>query len=560
MSHTRIVLPLAGLLCCLLLPAQLAAEVRTLDPARGETLAGALSKLRPGDVAVLKSGYHGEISIDGRRCDPPITVTAAPGESPALGRLMVKSSSGWTFRGLTISPSLVPGGGKRGTIVNLGQRHGKPSSKLVIEDCFIYDELDASGWDAQRWAKACSGITLDHQGTGLIARNNHVLNIRFGINLSGPGCIAEGNVVENFSGDGMRVVYHDQTAQFNLIKNCYNVDDNHDDGIQTFLHHKGTGTVKNAKILHNFILQRERESQPFHGSLQGIGFFDGPLINYRVEGNVVAVSAYHGIALYDAQGCTITGNTVFDPWKGQAWIRIDGKKKQQKDNTVTGNRCPTYKIKSPGLTEADNVGCSKAELEAAQKQLLAEINRRYGPRHPISGLPRMGADGMGVEPQGYAPYRGEDDDAGSGDEPRRERSAKADTMAMVATEEALSRFNLALHARVLDAASGRRPPRFHAKALGGAEVELRGLHGETLTLYHLGTGADMQLGVWSQLTPEERAELALGSLRPGEEADRALAAFWCRVAGDRSEAQAQLAQCTGAFRDEHDAAFVPAAE
>ena len=171
--------------------ASLAAEVRHLDPAAGATLAGELSRLRPGDVAMLHDGYHGEITISDRDCDPPITVIAAPGERPGLGRLTVKSSSGWTFRGLTISPSLVPDGkGGRGTIVNLGQRHGGPSSRLVIEDCFVYDELDASTWDAQRWVKASSGITLDHRGTGLIARNNHVLNVRFGINLSGPGCIA----------------------------------------------------------------------------------------------------------------------------------------------------------------------------------------------------------------------------------------------------------------------------------------------------------------------------------------------------------------------------------
>jgi hypothetical protein len=37
--------------------------------------------------------------------------------------------------------------------------------------------------------------------------------------------------------------------------------------------------------------------------MQGIGFFDGPLVNFTVEDNVVCSETWHGVALYDAQGC-----------------------------------------------------------------------------------------------------------------------------------------------------------------------------------------------------------------------------------------------------------------
>jgi len=272
----RHLLPLVVVLVGAAVLGSLDAAVHRSDPAKGQTLASTLPKLRPGDAAVLATGYHGEIEIRGRRCDPPITVTAAPGETPSIGWLTVTSSSGWTFQGLTISPSLSPEPDRRGTIVSLGHRRGRDSTGLVLADCLIYSVLDASAWTVADWNELpCDGIRLDHGGTGNVARNNHVLNTRHGIVVANSDNLAEGNIVENFSGDGMKVTYHHAIARHNVIKNCYNVNDHHDDGIQCFLHHRGTGTVEGVQIVGNVIIEREWEGQPHPGPLHGIGVFDG---------------------------------------------------------------------------------------------------------------------------------------------------------------------------------------------------------------------------------------------------------------------------------------------
>src|SRR5690606_33111214 len=102
--------------------------------------------------------------------------------------------------------------------------------------------------------------------------------------------LCEGNLVSDFSADGIRITRDGITVQHNVIKNgCCSAadgDDNHDDAIQCFLFNKGTGTVRNAVVRGNVIVNRDGSDQKFPASIQGIGFFDGPLVNFVVEDNV----------------------------------------------------------------------------------------------------------------------------------------------------------------------------------------------------------------------------------------------------------------------------------
>ena len=65
----------------------------------------------------------------------------------------------------------------------------------------------------------------------------------------------------------------------------------------------------------NILIMREDDAQPWPATMQAIGFFDGPLIGFRVEGNVILTSHWHGVSLYDAQGCNILRNVVYTRWK-----------------------------------------------------------------------------------------------------------------------------------------------------------------------------------------------------------------------------------------------------
>jgi len=400
-------LSLVSLWLILLLGPTATAAVHVLDPTTGGTLAGAVSAglLHAGDTAVLRSGYHGAVTLSGDNAEL-ITITAAPGQTPQLSRLVISQGSKWLVRGVVISPSFAAEPYK-GNIVSLGE--SGPSSDLTIADCFIYTTLDSSAWTIEQWMSANSGVQLGRHGTKLTMRNNHLLNLRFGVALCSPDSLCEGNLIENFSADGIRVTRDDLTVRCNTIRNVYvgskDGDDNHDDGIQAFLFNKGTGTVRKARVLNNIIINRENPAQPFPASLQGIGFFDGPLVDFQVAGNVVDVQAWHGIALYDAQNCTITGNSVFNTTTDHTiWIMLGQKHKQFKDNTVTGNFSNDYKLKSPGLTQDKNEKITAEAFHATQLAMLKSINDEFGPLHPLTGLPRIGKPGNGVVVKGYKPF------------------------------------------------------------------------------------------------------------------------------------------------------------
>ncbi len=239
------------LLLCILLGDLLAAATCFADPVLGKpgndgsadapwpalaeiASSGLLKQLKPEDTLLLRAGDHGEITIAGDN-DGMITIAADAGAHPVLNRLSVDGRN-WTIRGLTITASAAKAPYK-GFMVSLGER--QTSSDLVIEDCFIYSVLDVGSWTAAEWMAANNGLQLGRNGRGLVARNNYVLNVRFGLGVNAVDSLAEGNVISDFSGDGMRLTRDGITAKWNVIRNCHvgkaDGDDNHDDGIQCFL-------------------------------------------------------------------------------------------------------------------------------------------------------------------------------------------------------------------------------------------------------------------------------------------------------------------------------------
>lgn len=363
---------------------------RTLAEAAAD---GKLAALKGGETVLLYSGDHGAPVWSGEPAER-VTVEAAPKAKPQLSRLEISEGRNWLVRGLTISPAFAEEP-YAGTIASLGEKG--PSSALTLEDCFIYTTLDTRKWTVERWKAANNGVLLGRHGRELTVRNCHVLNTRFAINLCSPDSRCEGNIVSDFSGDGIRVTRDGITVQFNVIKNvtCSDKDGdkNHDDAIQCFLFNKGTGTVRDVTIRGNLIVMREREDLRFPATLQGIGFFDGPLINFVVEGNVVLTSHWHGVSLYDAQQSTIKGNVVFTRWTDvrlRPWVQLGQKQKQARGNTVVDNYAHSFDLKAdPSATERNNKKVTQTIFLARMRGLLKAINRKHGSKHPVSRAPRL---------------------------------------------------------------------------------------------------------------------------------------------------------------------------
>ncbi len=283
--------------------------------------------VRAGDTIWLRSGSHGDLLIDRHYNLDRITLAAEEGHTPRLSSLHIRSSSHWTIRGLSISAEF-GASYRRRTLVDLESHNWRgPIHDIVVEQCAICSVADTSTWTADDWNQlACNGLEAD--GTRMTIRDNHLLNVNFGISVTAGESLITGNVVENFAGDGLRGLGNYCTFAYNTVKNCYNVNANHDDGFQSWSVGPGgvgSGEVVGVVLRGNTIINYEDPNQPHRGTLQGIGCFDGTFVDWIVENNVVITDHWHGITLLGARNCLVVNNTVLDRndrRPGPPWIRI----------------------------------------------------------------------------------------------------------------------------------------------------------------------------------------------------------------------------------------------
>lgn len=164
--------------------------------------------------------------------------------------------------------------------------------------------------------------------------------------------------------------------------------------MQCFLFNKGTGTVRNATIRGNVLIGFEDASHPLKHEPQAIGFFDGPLVDFLVEKNVILTNHYHGISLYDAVNCKILDNFVkpISDQRMKPWIMLGTKHVGgSAGNVVRNNMATSFNLKADlGVTAANNVPVDDSQFDQRLKELKHEINRRFGEFHPVAKLPRFG--------------------------------------------------------------------------------------------------------------------------------------------------------------------------
>ncbi len=304
--------------------------------------------VKGGDTLYLANGYHGDAFIRGAYNLDFVTIMAQPGHHPCLRSFHVKAGKNWKLEGLSFN-TYVANQYLPSTMVFI-ETHGYhgPSRDVIVKDCTFTNGPDAENWTIEEWQDRVSSAIV-FKGNNMHAINNYILNIDEGINLSGDSCSAIGNSVINFAGDGMRAQGSDLLFERNLIKNCFKIDGNHDDGIQAFTN-VGNPFERNI-IRSNTIINHENHSHPLKGTLQGIGCFDGPYVDWVIENNLIIVDHYHGISLYGAYNCKITNNTVIDPLPtegpGPCWIRIN----PHKDGTASAD-CEVYNNLTSGLSIA----------------------------------------------------------------------------------------------------------------------------------------------------------------------------------------------------------------
>ena len=206
------------------------------------------------------------------------------------------------------------------------------SDHVIFRHLDIRGTKDAAGyatWTLADWqAHHRPGVML--RGPDNAIEDSTLTGISFGIAAIGPRDRIERNLVQGFSGDGMRVLGDDTLVRGNRVQDCVQIDKNHADGLQSWSRGPtgapGKGVVTGLIFDSNMFLEwASSPVSPLRCSLQGIGLFDGMFQNLIIRNNLVFVSAYHGISVAGALDTQIVNNTVVNnrkPGERSPWIGV----------------------------------------------------------------------------------------------------------------------------------------------------------------------------------------------------------------------------------------------
>ena len=317
-------------------------------------LQNAINNVQGGDTITLLSGTYGTLTISGKNNNSFVVIRASIGATALFSSINFNNSSYWELVGVEIKPRYTSGADGKNA-VNLDGNY------LTIKNCNINYSDDISGWTDSDWlARAGNGIVMD--GTNLTVMGNTITVVDHGIGSGASNSLVSGNLIANFRGDGIRGLGDDVIYEYNIIKNSFDVDDNHDDGFQSWSVGPGgvgTGVVKNITLRGNTIINYEDPNQPYRGNLQGVGLFDGMFENWVVENNLVITDHWHGISFYGAINCKIINNTVVDndlTPSPDPWIMvIDHKNGTPSSGVTVRNNISTDFSFSGGVTEDHNI-------------------------------------------------------------------------------------------------------------------------------------------------------------------------------------------------------------
>lgn len=261
--------------------------------------------LKGGDRLILAPGDHGKIVMSGLVFENPVTITAGGDGAANLDQLVIESSSGIQIRKLSIIPkTLVPLGE---FLVSVQDGTGIHLSRLIVASA-----VNSDAWSAPQWRRnARNGIFLSGQDISLT--DSYVFNVRHAVSAFADGARIERNTIETFGGDGIRGIGDNSRYIENTIDTCVAIDDNHDDGFQSWSldaqGRPGKGIVRNVRVERNRIVNGDHR---LTCQLQGIGLFDGVYEDWVIKGNTIDVDHWHGITVMGARNVNVSDNFVTD--------------------------------------------------------------------------------------------------------------------------------------------------------------------------------------------------------------------------------------------------------
>jgi hypothetical protein len=174
-----------------------------------------------------------------------------------------------------------------------------------VKDLVLKTVDDVSSWTADDWVPTGGGVASLRDVRDVEIVDCVIENVLHGsgdrIRIP-PRSISKGNTIKNYSVDGARIIGDNVYFAYNAITDCYDVDDNHDDAIQSYSRGAdgsvGDRVIKNVDPTGHLIVASTDPNNELAGIRRASGAIDGFFENWVVENNVVVTSHYHGISYY----------------------------------------------------------------------------------------------------------------------------------------------------------------------------------------------------------------------------------------------------------------------
>ena len=283
---------------------------------------GALSPttITGGDRLLLLDGNYGGLKLYQIAFASPVVVQSLNGKNAHFDWInIVDGTKNVTFRNLSVWPS-----DPSLRVSPLVTANTKASNIIVdgLDVRGVQASADYMNWSLTDWqAYAPTGADLFSPDS--IIQNSTFQGIYIGAAVEGANSSLIGNRVDGFAGDAYRILADNDVASGNYSQNCFQIDGNHTDGIQSWA--DADGVISGLTIEKNtFIEWNSTAVNALHCSMEGVGFFDGPYQNILIRNNVISVTQYHGISVYGGMNVQILNNTVVNnkniegiaPWIG----------------------------------------------------------------------------------------------------------------------------------------------------------------------------------------------------------------------------------------------------
>lgn len=297
-----------------------------------EVMASSVSFL-PGDVIYLMSGRHDSVVIKNKKNTNYVFIKKFPGQTPVLSFLHIGACAYWDISGLNISPPTTqmpqvhttthPVSTKTANYLvriskeNFNATGSETSHHIILSNCNIYTNGDINNWTDTDWnTLTWCGIELSQ-----LSKDNQILNCRLynleqGIYLwaGADNNTIKNCTIENLCCDGLWPNVNGLLFEGNTIRNLFKTSGNHYDMIQSTVSNP-SNPRRDIIIRGNFLINAT-PSRPDNilfdpgASVQAIGLFDGPYINWQIENNVIITNNFHGISVFNMVDSRIVNNTI----------------------------------------------------------------------------------------------------------------------------------------------------------------------------------------------------------------------------------------------------------